>query len=576
MHSRRPQSVLHQVEYQCRYLGVFPGPTASFERLLDDLGVVLPGGIQVHDLVRLGLARPKYSYLFPEAFFRSWDGFPVLPIPDGVVKDFEWASALWLWEHAPRSDWYAADKPCQAYIHPLDREGDPIGSSILDHAIRWEEVEEEGRRELLESPRLSHAVHLFPYWEAYRLHDLSKALPICSPIPNTPDVRQRVEALLARLDEYVATSSHAIRGVTDRWDERTKLFEVISLYRTARGVKRHARVDGVDLAEVARTVVARSSITPAEFALQIRELLLVTWNDWASREGGAFAPRVLREHLREDVDLGREILEHTIGREVDPLDQFWNPPDFNPRRWARLKDVLIFEDWEAKESFVEYAPLYLKETARLWAGQLKVDRQLLAELCRLGWGRSVGFRRFVLAFHRLHCHFRGRATDVGHLVHLTVETPMAYLTLCALETEKLLYEAFRLVWTVPRKAPNLNALFGAMFGRLADAFDLDVSQVDLEALLRKHTRLHNLEQTRELPFCRLDDIGTEEKAEFVARAFVNVAILRNYVAHHDCMDTQLIYSGLAMVPIESMLALVVLNLQALPSLAIDEDANEHL
>jgi hypothetical protein len=83
-------------------------------------------------------------------------------------------------------------------------------------------------------------------------------------------------------------------------------------------------------------------------------------------------------------------------------------------------------------------------------------------------------------------------------------------------------------------------------------------------LLQRRAQLPRLPVERQDPFSPLADLGDGEEDDFLRRAFLNVAILRNYVAHHDCLDYELVHSGMAMAPIESMLVIVLLTVAAWP------------
>jgi len=95
MNGRSPQSVLQEIPYQCRYLALRPrGGEGSFQRLLRDLRIEFPGGLTIRDLVRRGVVVPRLSFRLPEALFRDWPRFPVLPIPQETTDKHEWATAL--------------------------------------------------------------------------------------------------------------------------------------------------------------------------------------------------------------------------------------------------------------------------------------------------------------------------------------------------------------------------------------------------------------------------------------------------------------------------------------------------
>ena len=83
---------------------------------------------------------------------------------------------------------------------------------------------------------------------------------------------------------------------------------------------------------------------------------------------------------------------------------------------------------------------------------------------------------------------------------------------------------------------------------------------ELEAALGK-TDLYDLPQTMEMPFLADHDIQHPDLlGQRLVRSFANYAILRNYAAHHDCLDRDLIYSPVATVAVEALLVVALESL----------------
>ncbi len=60
-------------------------------------------------------------------------------------------------------------------------------------------------------------------------------------------------------------------------------------------------------------------------------------------------------------------------------------------------------------------------------------------------------------------------------------------------------------------------------------------------------------------------LTTSRTARFFETAIVNFAILRNYVAHHSCLDYEIISSDWALDPIEAMLLVLLTALEVFDS-----------
>jgi hypothetical protein len=82
---------------------------------------------------------------------------------------------------------------------------------------------------------------------------------------------------------------------------------------------------------------------------------------------------------------------------------------------------------------------------------------------------------------------------------------------------------------------------------------------DFGERFKTETRLHDLPSTKTNPFNSFDDI--EDGLQFFETAIVNFAILRNYFAHHSCLDYEIISSDWALDPIEAMLLVLLTALE---------------
>jgi len=568
MFEKEPSSIIQQIPFDCRYLCVLPVVRGSFVRLLEDLGVKLPGRLELHDLITLGLLRPALSVQLPDEFFLQWPDFPDLSRPGQWREELHWAVALWHWCVMPRFDWRVPAAEDSWFVHPLDRTGETVAQLITQHSVNTDVRLSIAPVRLRRGQAVSPVVDLFRYWQAYELQDVTDALPLFGAIPNVPDAGDRLRGALGRLDEYKHLSDARLARVTEVWLERRSVFDWVSRVRTAVGVVRGGGGDDRSLDATLRQLAADLALGPDRIRSDIRDVLLVLWSEWEFLDRRRAFPQALWEHLREDIELAVFMLQVVADEEVDPSDSFWDPPDPNPRRWARLKDVLPYEEWHAQEEFPIYAALYLANANRVLPDRGLTDRGSLTERVRRHWRQSAGFRRFCLAFLRLHEHYGGRV-NARHLVPLTATTPMAFLELCALETEKTLTEAARSLNPEMRASPGLKDLLIGTFDQIASRLSL-AAREGIKARLREEfnheTSLHDLPRTRRNPFLSLDDTGRRDAGEFLRRAILNVAVMRNYAAHHDCLDHELINSGMAMAPIESMLVTMLLMLDSVPPL----------
>jgi hypothetical protein len=279
--------------------------------------------------------------------------------------------------------------------------------------------------------------------------------------------------------------------------------------------------------------------------------MLVLWKDL---DGGKLPPKG-REQLRQDVYLATDFLSHLTGEKVDPYEAYWDPPDPNPREWEPLRDVLPFEIQEARHEFPRLAKHYIDRYHAVAPLHGRFDELRVSRLTERWWSQSYAFRRFCLAFLRLHRHIGG-AVNRGRRIALTAETPIDFLLLGVLAVEKLLAER---VLAVKGRTP-LDPFKKLVVDR-ADAVEHAWCLPDLSAKVSKRwkdeTELYDLTLSGQNPFRPADDTSL---LTYLADTFLNFAKLRNYAAHHDRLDEELVYTETGAIALEALLLVVFLTL----------------
>jgi hypothetical protein len=335
------------------------------------------------------------------------------------------------------------------------------------------------------------------------------------------------------------------------------VFDWISRYRTLWAAAIHFEVDRNSMQNAVAKLTGNLNLTPERVREDIREKLLVLWNSWSWKRRSSFSAQLLTS-LQYDIAAAVDLLETAFGQPVDPFEEFWDPPDPNPRLWTRLKVALPYEKWQCQETTWQEAPSYLKNCLRVLPLHAIGGNDGLRELVRQSWQDSVHFRRFCVAFARLHEELRSSRVLEGDS-YLRLGLPVEYLRLCTLETERFLGSTLQ----KQRASLGFNKLLQEVFKPFADCLGASPSneeRSELKANLKEKTKLFGLPDDRSLPFLDLSEIPAGETTCFLMRVLVNFAILRNYSAHHDVLDESIHYKGAAMPGIESMLALVGIGL----------------
>jgi len=247
-------------------------------------------------------------------------------------------------------------------------------------------------------------------------------------------------------------------------------------------------------------------------------------------------------------------LVESTGQDIDYDDPFWGIPEDRMRRtWAPLPEALPYESLEVKRGFSLQASVYLDDV-NLLLGERPFDEAALKELVTTWWPRSVALRRFCLAFQRLHAHL---STEKGDKIGLRAQTPVEFLLLCVLHAEKILRDRYLEARPGTTRLPTVTPLILAEAERVLKAIgfpDCDAGLRELGTALKSRGQLHDLHLNPRSPFVAATDFSWGgDLGKCLLAAFANLGILRNYAAHHDCLDEELIYTPLAETVIKAVL-----------------------
>ncbi len=547
-------------EADCRYLSVTNGCNGHFLQLLKKIGVEIPSELSLAEMVRFGWITPVLRVEIPARFIQSWENFPTFSRRGAVHPDDRWADHAWVSAaiSLPRGD----DDSEDWYQHPLDSEN-PITEEIRGHAIAAGPGHPEP--ELVAHPRVDRLqvmpwIDYFAYWQSYELAETLKAVRLFTPVLNTPTAERALENALSSFDQLKEFSDRRIATVHRRYQERRRVFDWVSRFRTLVGRASEKHTSG-DLRLAAQNLSSQLDLTLAQVKEDIREVLLVMWREWDF--ANSTIPQEMRRCFQKDIE--RAVRFHDLISEdrIDPFDIWWDPPDPNPRRWERLKEVLPLEWNKARLSLARFSRYYLKRFAAISAAEMMFDTDKVKKLTDKWWWHSFDFQRFCLSFHRLHEHYGGSVNDDND-VGVVAETPQEFLILCALHLEKFLSRQKQVTQPGSHAASVKPLLLFVLERALKGYFGLAAADVEESKKrtgqrFKAETRLHDLPSTKTNPFNGFDDI--EDKLQFFETAVVNYAILRNYVAHHSCLDYEIISSDWALDPIEAMLLVLLTALE---------------
>ncbi len=553
------------LDRDCRYLSIRDDADGSFADRLKLLGLGLPAGWTPGALVDRGLVCPSLRVRLPDQLFREWEDYPVLG--GEFSPEVGWAADLWWWSAAHTPYWGERGGALGRdwYVHPFDRPDDPAGRTLRANLLSASDASRDLKVATLRGYEARPVMDLVPYWEAYRVAELLADLGPFPSLGATSGVNEAINGVSTDARTHRGVITKKVEATQKNWDDLGRTFDWLSRYRTLRATALVHSIHGEGYTAAVQELAGNAGLTEEVLKIEIRDKLLVLWQRWhwwreKSISKAAFA------HLQEDIAIAVELLEVLTSREVDAFDEFWYPPDPNPRLWARLRDALPYEHWKCQELTWQVGPAYLKNFNRVAPLGMVLDHATLREAVRGWWQSSVPFRRFCVAFARLHDEING-PRDPNDLVGLRLSIPVEYLRLCALETERFLFSLVESSASTAGSVPGFNEILLRAFNVLCERLGplpTPELQDELKREISRDSRLHDLPSTRKLPFKELSLVAPRNFVDFVKACLFNLAVLRNYAAHHDCLDYEIAEHGIAMPAIESMLALFAIELSPSP------------
>lgn len=544
------------LDRESRFIPEHPN-NASFTRLLVNLGITLPSGHTLQDMVRWGWLEPSVRLPLPAPFVQQWRAFPTLGLARQIRAEDEpldllWSRAFIAWPEVPGSRCTA-----EWWTHPFENAAYPLGRPTVlapyVHAMKigaGPGCEEPVPIALETGDEVQGWLDFFQGWQAFEVHDLLHAATLHVSLMNKPTAGLRAETFVPRLEGLRRYSDAWIERARSDWRHRRTAFEHVYRYRTLLGIWLGRKGTLTQRQRGARGLARMLGITAASLRDEIRDVLLVAWKHLSG------LPDAATEQFRADIALAVDWLSILEGRPVYAYEPFWSPADLQPRDWEYLSEVLPYELDEARHEFARWAVPYLERYNTSASMRRRYDEERIAGILDRHWKDRYSLRRFCLAFARLHKHYGG-AVNRGKGVRLVAASPIDFLVLSTLYAEKLQAELF-----LSGRRKVLDPFQALILGR-ARAIGVAERLPDLEPMVRrrwkKETGLHHITVTRRTPFRRA---RKRSRTLYLADSLLNFAKLRNYAAHHDILDWKLLNTSAGGPAIEALVLAVLLTLES--------------
>lgn len=548
-------------DIDCRYLAA-PGSAdrSQFGSHLESLGIKLPPSLSIRTMVARGWLTPRLRVALPVAALSSWRNLPTYPADYDASCPAEdtWAWNAWC---ASACGWDDRNRlPEKLWMHWLDDPENATGVQARRHAIEPSPA--------AEPPSFVHPhrdrsvlpwIDFFADWQAYHVADLVRSA-VCTMHGITDQFRSWDTHLRERARKF----DQAAQDLAARWEKRGAFFDIVSGYRTILGHCATRDTFGRDVSAGARAFAVQRDLDAAAVRRGIRGVLLHLWQRW---EGAPPipSPRLLHR-LQQDIQNACRLWSDLTGKPVDPFDPFWYSLSPDRGDAAQLLDALPHEEWLARRDFPRIAVHYQRDFPQLYV----MGESLIADLLAKHWDACSPLRRFCLAWVRLDAQLQPHDTDRLADQTIAANERIEQFNLIGLHTERLLRHVHAETGKPePDVKPIVRAAVQRSVRRTAKSH-LNAAGKRFSELLDE-TKLHQQRSADDLTIPS-SGVGTgSTAADQLVAAHLNALILRNYAAHHDYLDDDLInpsrdearpYAGATLL--SSCLLVVVAALVGLP------------
>ena len=517
-------------DINCRYIAAPESRDQSpFGRHLHTVGIKLPKNLSLRTIAARGWLRPRLRVAIPIAALKSWTTFPSHPVTGEEACPPEDLWGLEVWTNATCSMPERETPVERLWMHWLDDPEDATTANANKHSL--DPVGPEPTPFV--HPYLGSKVHpwidFFADWQAYHAAELVR-----SAVFTVHGLTDQVGSLDTHLRERAREFDQDAQELAQRWEKRGAFFDIVGCYRTilARCCQRDSF--SKDVRAGARAFAAQRGLDAAEVKLGIRDVLLRLWQRWTDAAQVTDTRLMLR--LQQDIQYAVRLWSDLSGEPIDPFDQFWFSKSLSRGESAMLIDALPHEEWLARRGFARLAVRYQRDFPQ----QYLMGEDQFADLLARHWEPCPPLRRFCLAWVRLHDQLRSEDRDRHADQILAANERIEQFNLIGLHAERLLRHVHALLHSPePDIKPIVRAAVERCVRFTAKAHQ-NAAGRRLSELL-KVTKLHQRRSAEELTITSAEVKTGSAAADQLVAGHLNALILRNYAAHHDYLDDELIY-----------------------------------
>jgi len=520
-----------------------PSIQGGFEPWLEKLGLKdFLKDYPVTQLVEWGWLRPVCRVVFPNRFFDQWEDYPFGP--NNLSPDLSDYAALWDYYWDP-------DDPIENlwFLDPIFRTDESLAKLLK--SFDKPEVGVPAPSQITHSS----GREIYPYvdyfypWQGFALIDIIRSADCFHKVLRTPDMRERAADVVKTAD-YLSNHPSAEPGAVlvraSQWGGLAEPMTWLAHLRSFKNALYVSRSDG-DLTNIrqqyergARALADYLGVTELALSNVIVNKLLVLAHSWRGFSKSSVDTDWTKKawvYLCDEIQLAMTWLILLSGKPFPHFVEKWKSPDFGDLGRLAIDEVLPYRFLEHEKSFARVVPYYFKNFNELQGNGWALNESKLVDLCRRIRKRNYPFGGFLAAFHELHDSLSYKPFDENGIDFRELR-PIDHFAMLAIHAEGCL-----------RRELDANGLLSSLKG---SSQTLSRYIEELAKLRRIPTRiigrfcewrsLADLKTDRDDPVGRIKSLttGLPEKEHLLLQGFLCCILARNYFAHHDFLDGELL------------------------------------
>lgn len=520
------------------------GRSGSFVRWLEELGLAeFLKDYSLAQLVEWGWVEPQYRVCFPKRFFECWDSYPCATWnPPEDLNPY-----VLLWDY-----WWDIDTDDQELwfldpaFNPNEEIGILLGKNVYKHDSAT--IPEEISHNRVQ--KITPYVDYFYRWQGYALIDVLRHADNIMPIYTTPDIVERAQGIIRIAERIKADRIDWPKGILsspNRWGGLSKVMTWLDHFKAFQDALQSQYKEENKTHELylkgAKELANHLGVTADMLANGIKNHMLVLADEWMftnSRCGKncIWTMRAL-PYFRAEIQRAMSWLIVISGKTFHDYDTEWRLPFMGNWGWIPLDEALPYESIRHQKKFISLAPHYLKPYNEGASKTKRYDEDRLGPLVRRLAHSNYPFGSFLSSFHEMHDHLSYRPFD-KHGPDFRSLRPLDHFASLAIHAEGCLrreLDSLKLLEDIPGSQQGL----ARYINTLAHVRKIPSRVV---GCFSSNHKMADLRKERDDPIGRIEALTTKlpDKEHQLAQAFLSCLLARNYFAHHDFLDNELLYT----------------------------------